>query len=201
MTQPIATNKSQSTTFQLRSGNAATFADDLSIPSERCTLRPISLDYAEVIFSEFSPEVTRYMTPRPAKEISETAEFIKSAISQRQAATDLILVILDRESNQFLGVCGLHVRGNNSEPEFGIWLRKSAHGSGYGKEAITTLKDWAEETLALDSFIYPVDRNNTPSRKIPESLDGIVFEEKQVKTMGGQILDEVVYRIPAKSAF
>jgi hypothetical protein len=40
-----------------------------------------------------------------------------------------------------------------------------------------------------------VDRANVSSRKIPESLGGVVFEGKITKTRHGSLLDEVVYRI------
>ena len=51
------------------------------------------------------------------------------------------------------------------------------------------------EPWQFDYLIYPVDRANIPSRKIPESLGGIIFEEKKTKTMSGGVLDEVVYKI------
>lgn len=77
-------------------------------------------------------------------------------------------------------------------------LAKDAHGKGSGKEAVRILVQWSEHSIDLDSFIYPVDRRNTPSRKIPESLGGQIFEDYKLKTPTGKILDLVVHRIPAK---
>ena len=54
----------------------------------------------------------------------------------------------------------------------------------------------AEITRYFDYAIYPVDKANVASRKIPESLWGTVFAEKQVQTMSGDILDEVIYKRP-----
>jgi hypothetical protein len=36
--------------------------------------------------------------------------------------------------------------------------------------------------LSVDGFIYPVDRRNLPSRKIPEALGGVVQVNGGCKT-------------------
>jgi RimJ/RimL family protein N-acetyltransferase len=99
------------------------------------------------------------------------------------------------ENNEFLGICGLHIRAGPDTPELGIWLKKSAHGERLGREAIHCLVAWAKIHLDAAFLIYPVDRQNIPSRKIPESLGGVIFAEDKVKNMSGRILDEVIYRI------
>ena len=52
------------------------------------------------------------------------------------------------------------------------------------------------ENIDFDYAIYPVDKANIASRKIAESLGGMVIKERRVKTMRGSYLDEVVYKIP-----
>lgn len=111
---------------------------------------------------------------------------------------DKLLVIVSKTTEEFLGNCGLHGQGKVRTPELGIWLKKNAHSKGYGQEAVRTLVKWSENNIDLDYFIYPVDRRNIPSRKIPESLGGQIFEDYKLKTPTGKILDLVVYRIPAK---
>lgn len=172
--------------------------DEVSIATDRLVLRPITHQFAEIIFQEFTPEINRFMFPASPKEIGETTAFISSAIALRQKNAELVTVILGRETNEFLGVCGLHSRKDPEEPEFGIWLKKGAHGSGYGREAIHALYDWACNSLEVAAFIYPVDKANTPSRKIPESLQGVIVGEVMAPTMGGGVLDKVIYRIPAR---
>ena len=66
----------------------------------------------------------------------------------------------------------------------------------YGREAIKILRHWAIENIDFDYAIYPVDKANIASRKIAESLGGMVIKERKVKTMRGRYLDEVVYKIP-----
>ena len=106
-----------------------------------------------------------------------------------------MFAILSKKKGEFLGCCGLHGEGKIRTPELSIWLKKSAHGSGYGREAIQTLMNWSRNNIDFDYFIYPVDRKNIASSKIPESLGGEIMAELKVETPNGKILEEVVYKI------
>jgi [ribosomal protein S5]-alanine N-acetyltransferase len=167
----------------------------IEIISERLHLIPILPAHDQDIFREFTSEITTHMFPKPAEDISETRAFIEESIYDMKSGYNLQLVILEKESGEFFGCCGLHGFENAMIPEFGIWLKKSAHGFGYGKEAIHALYKWAKNNLNVDYFIYPVYRNNIPSRRIPESLGGMVIKEYIDKGLSGNTLDNVVYKI------
>ena len=169
----------------------------LEIPSERIRLVSISKAYEQAIFDEFTSDIATYMIPKPAEAIEETREFIVSSLAAFEDANNLQFVIVDKETSEFLGCCGLHGRKDTRNPEFGIWLKKSAHGRGLGREAITTLARWAQAHIDLDSFIYPVDKRNAPSRAIPLSLGGQLIGERLETGMAGNILEEVIYQISA----
>ena len=168
---------------------------NLSIKGERVRLLSISRAYERDIFEEFTSDIATYMIPKPADSIEETRAFIDASLEGFTRADNLVFVILDKQTGEFLGCCGLHGRSGVRNPEFGIWLKRSAHGRGLGREAIRTLAEWAQERMRLESFVYPVDKRNTPSRKIPESLGGVVFAEGVDEGMAGNVLEEVVYRI------
>ena len=168
----------------------------IQIDGERISLRSIDESYSSEIFREFDSEITRYMLPGPAENIEETLSFISDSLDGMRAGHELVLAITDKTDGEFLGCCGLHGRGNPKTPELGIWLKKEAHGNHYGKEAIESLTAWAVDNVDFDYVIYPVDKANIPSRKIPEALGGVIFEKKSVKTMRSEYLEEVVYRIP-----
>jgi len=165
------------------------------IDADRVQLKAITHEYIEDIYQNFTPEITKYMMPAPPKEISETINFVESALSGFDSGDDLHFVICRRGSNEFLGICGLHERGRPTEPEVGIWIKKAAHGNGYGFEAIVALKAWMESHIEFERLIYPVDRRNIASRRIPEGLGGRVIEERKVVSMVGAELDEIVYCI------
>lgn len=102
---------------------------------------------------------------------------------------------MDKTTGEFLGCCGLHGEDDVKNPELGVWLKKAAHGKALGKEAVWTLVHWAQDNMNLESFIYPVDKQNQPSRNIPISLGAQLVEERLEKSMAGHVLGEVIYRI------
>lgn len=171
---------------------------NISIQTDRLSLVPISRDHAQDIFREFTKEITTFMYPKPADKIEDTYQFIDDAIKKNDGDEQLQMVIFNKETKEFLGCAGLHSI-NTRTPELGIWVKKSAHGFGYGREAMSGLEKWAQENLDFDYIKYPVDKRNIPSRKIPESLGGVVALEFKQKNMSGDELDEVEYRIPRKN--
>lgn len=165
------------------------------ISGDRIKLEPLSSEYADIIFKEFTDEITRYMVPATPSIIDEINDFIQSSIRNMDENTDLTLAILKKKDNEFLGVCGLHGLSNPNEPVLGIWLKKSAHGCKYGQEAIRVLADWARQNIVFSHMVYPCDKNNMASRKIAENLNGSIFRTGKVKSMSGRLLNEVAYKI------
>jgi RimJ/RimL family protein N-acetyltransferase len=170
------------------------------IETGRLKLVPTSLKYASEIFKEFTMEITTYMNPKSPKKISETEAFINGAIQKMEKGEELQVVILDKKTGEFLGHGGV-MKLKTYTPELGIWIKKSAHGNKYGREAVIGLKQWIDENMKYLYIIYPADRRNIASRKIAESLGGVVEDEYRKENMSGNILDEVEYRIyPQKSS-
>jgi [ribosomal protein S5]-alanine N-acetyltransferase len=167
---------------------------DVVIESDRLKIIPTSEKYAEEIFKEFTEEITTFMHPAPPKAIEETFEFIKTSIEKIKKGEELPVVILNKTTSEFLGHGGIH-KLNTDIIEFGIWIKKGAHGHKYGREAVTALANWAKKNLRYKYIKYPVDRRNVPSRKIAESLGGVIEAEYKEKNMSGRILDKVEYRI------
>lgn len=168
--------------------------ENFSIETERLVLKPVSMEWKDDIFREFTHEITVYMFPDPPKEISETEDFIRETQKDADEGTEVHLVILDKASGEFLGIAGLH-HMESTHPELGIWIKKSAHGKKYGREAIHGVKEWVDTHLTYEYIVYPVDRDNIASRKIPESLGGTVQREYEKKTISGGILNALDYHI------
>jgi RimJ/RimL family protein N-acetyltransferase len=167
----------------------------LTILTNRLLLQPIALKYKAEIFPEFTAEITTFLIASPAKVISETETFINKSLLEMAAGEKLVVVILKKDDQEFLGCSGIH-NLNTKYPSLGIWLKKSAHGQGYGLEAITALKQWADDNLDCEYLTYPVDQANIPSRRIPEKLGGQIIREYEVTNMSGRVLNIVEYQIP-----
>ena len=164
------------------------------IESGRLLLVPISMDYKEEIFKEFTKDITTFMYPKPADDISETEVFINNSLKELEEGSNLQLVVVKKESGEFLGCGGLH-KVNTRTPELGIWLKKTAHGNGYGREAMAITKEWADKNLDYEYILYPVAEKNAPSRKIPESLGGKIEREYDSEGLGGNKFYCLEYRI------
>ncbi len=171
---------------------------NVTIETERLLLVPISVKYSQEIFKEFTPEITRFMYPKSPEKIEETMAYILDRTERMKKGEEIVITILDKNTKEFLGGSGLH-HLNTRVLEFGIWIKKDAHGHKYGQEAIAGIKKWAEDNLEFDYFIYPADRENIASRKIAESLGGKVHKEYKQESLSGTLLDEVEYRIEKQS--
>ncbi len=166
-----------------------------TLESKRLILKPISRKWSKDIFHAFTPEVTKYMSPSPAKDINGTYSFIDEYIKKRKAGTDLLFVILDKKNQEFIGCCGLH-HIDRKTPELGVWTKTDSHGNGYGREAVACLYSWAKENQNYDYLIYPCDKRNIASCKIAELLGGTVYKENDEQGGLGQTLHLVSYKIP-----
>ena len=180
---------------QLTFHNPVSNVEDLIIASQRISLIPISERFSKEIYREFTAEITRYMMAPPPTQISETLEFIRGSIEGMNRHEEFVFAIVDTDDH-FLGCAGLHARDSSLTPELGIWVKKSAHGSALGREAVRCLRDWASENLKIGYFMYPVEKNNLASRKIAVSLGGEIIKEQETLSLSGNLLDEVVYHIP-----
>jgi len=169
--------------------------NSVKISGERIVLAPISELYADTIFEEFTDEITRHMVPATPTHIDQIHDFIHTSVRNMDQNFDLTFAILDKNTQEFLGVCALHGQHTPNQPILGIWLKKSAHGNHFGQEAIKHLANWARLNLIYDFMVYPCDKNNIPSRKIAEQLNGTIFRTAEVKSMSGRILNEVAYKI------
>lgn len=107
----------------------------MDIETNRLRLVPVTSKHTTDIFKYFTNEVTTYMYPCPAKEISETQNIVERWVKQRAEKTDYVYAITLKETAEFLGIAGLHDL-NSATPELGIWTKISSHGNHYGREAI-----------------------------------------------------------------
>lgn len=168
--------------------------NSVTIETERLLLKPVSLEYAKEINAGLDEEVTKYMFPKPAP-LEATQAWIEKKLDTMKEGKELVVAILNKETGEYLGGGGVHHLDTRT-PEFGIWIKKSAHGNHYGHEAVAGLKKWAEENFDYDYLKYPAHPDNIASRKVAESIGGkLVGEEYMEKDAAGNDLPLVDYHI------
>jgi len=91
-----------------------------------------------------------------------------------------------KKSGEFLG-CFAPEDLDKKNPEMGGWLKKSAHGHGYGRESAAALKQWADENLDYDHIIWPCAQANSASCQLTESLGGKIDREYEKKMASGSV--------------
>lgn len=170
----------------------------IEIVTDRLLLKPISIEYKKEIFSEFTEEITTYLPISPPLEISETELFIEQSRLALQNGKTLNLVLLSKDSEEFLGGAGVDYIDTGS-PKLGVWLKKSAQGYKYGLEVITALKKWVEDNLNSEKILYPVDKANIASRKIAESLKGEIIRKYDCDKTNGETLHVIEYNLKYKT--
>jgi RimJ/RimL family protein N-acetyltransferase len=167
----------------------------VEIATERLRLRSFTAADAADSFACATPALTRFMTWDPVPSPAAFAEIWREWLPRMAAGTDVALVVRLATTREFLGMAGLHDIGS-AAPEVGIWI-KEAHGSGYGREAVAALVGWASTRIGITDLTYPVSVENTPSRRIAESLGGRLIGTRKLCKPSGVMLDQVVYAIAA----
>ncbi|MBA2649461.1 MAG: GNAT family N-acetyltransferase [Legionella sp.] len=170
----------------------------LNLIADRIKLIPINMEYAKDICSNFTAEITQYMWPSAPKTQEEINQHILIKQNQMKQGEEISLLIIRRESEEFLGYASIH-QVNSKTPELGIWLKKSAHHHNYGYEAMNQIKIWAECNLSYNYLKYPVDKKNISSRKLAEKLGGKIEDEYIKISESGNSLDEIEYRFYQES--
>lgn len=168
------------------------------IETERLYLRAVSYRDVVLIKREFDFDLTLYMTPAPAKTLREEFRVVRDMRRMRKKGTDYIYAVTRKDTGEFLGLCGFHGL-KEAMPSFGIWIKRSAHGHGYGKEAVYGVAAEAKR-LGFREVFYPVDRRNIPSKRIPLSMGGAVRNYEESRSDTGRKLEIEFYAVDLETA-
>jgi RimJ/RimL family protein N-acetyltransferase len=102
-------------------------------------------------------------------------------------------VILLKETNEFLGICGLLLQDVEGKPEIevGYHFLPKHWGNGNAPEAAKMFISYAFENNITDSIISVIDLENFKSQRVAEK-NGLTIE-KQIKYFDNE--DVYIYRI------
>lgn len=119
-------------------------------------LRPLVAEDAPALFEALSdPQVQLYRRDDAHRSVSETERYIDES-----RATGLAWAITD-DGGEALGRLALRINGEMGE--FGIVIRRSAHGRGLGKAALRLAEAFAFEMLGLVTLRADIDSENQAS--------------------------------------
>src|SRR3990167_2624507 len=134
-------------------------------------------------------------------DFQETEKLAKEAadnwVAKKNDEPYLQLVILDRNTNEFIGGTGFHhYNWNIPSIETGYWIRKSKSGHGYMTEATNAVTQYAFKQLHVKRISLTCDPDNIKSKNIAERL-GYTLEgglkNHRIKPENGKIGDTLIY--------
>jgi RimJ/RimL family protein N-acetyltransferase len=151
-----------------------------AIETARLRLRWITPDDVPALFEIFgNPAVCRYWSRAAMSEAREAEELQREIVSFFEERSLFQWGIADRTSNVLIGTCTLaELCAQHRRASIGYALAQSAWGSGYAREALPALLDFAFGTLVLHRIEADVDPGNLASIRVLEHL-GFSFEGHQ----------------------
>lgn len=164
-----------------------------ALTTRRLILQPFSHAFLEEYYREFTEKITRYQYPDSFPDMETANQMVSGFVKEMEQGNMLELVILTRDG-EFLG--SLEVFGIQEEtPEVGLWLKSSAHGAGYGYEALKGMLDSLSTTGKYKYYVYEVDVRNTPSIRLVEKFRFQKAGCEEITTESGKKLTLQTYHI------
>lgn len=160
--------------------------------TDRLLIAPFTAADADEVYQAITPTLTRFMNFEPEASPEAFANVWQTWLPLIREGEEVIFVARLSDTKQFVGMGGAHDL-HSQTPELGIWVKETQHGNGYGREIVHAIAVWASERYRPQHFIYPVAEQNTPSRRIAESLGGVVAGRRE-----NTKYDCVVYQIPSQ---
>ena len=163
------------------------------LDTERLSIRPFNQSFLADYYREFTDEITKYQYPDRFPDI-ETADNVLSCFVRDMEQGEMLELVILAKDGEFLG--SMEVFGLSGEaPEIGLWLKRSAHGAGYGYEALSGLLAGLNETGKYQYYIYEADVRNAPSIRLIEKFHVEKGGCEDVTTGSGKKLTLQTYHV------
>jgi aspartyl-tRNA synthetase len=167
--------------------------DTLEIQTERLTLKPVSMDYAQDIPGIFTPETIQTLSAKIAEQLKNPSEYVAKIISKTKSKNNLFVCILNKE-NKLMGIVNVSDL-NNENISFGIAINHTFWGNGYGYEALSALLDWVKVHINCKKIRYASQEENLRSINLAKKLGGVFVGKSKHLRSDNQLVDTVRYDI------
>lgn len=139
------------------------------LETERLLMRPLVESDVDEIFAMRSDEdIMRFI--REPQRRSESLDWIK-LVSDRWSSEKLgFCAVIEKETNKFLGWCGVWRLLETDEMEIGYAIEKGNWGKGFATEAAEKFMQYAFEDLKTEKLVAVARPENTASRRVMEKL-------------------------------
>lgn len=141
-----------------------------SLVTERCLLRPPTIDDVPHIFKMMSDEdVTRYLGRFPMASEDEAVQQIQTYLTGFDEQQSVTWVICWREDGSIMGTCSLfNLLKAHFRAELGYILTPEWWGRGIMSEVVRAVIDYGFDNMHLHSIMAQIDPDNDASRRLLE---------------------------------
>lgn len=167
--------------------------------TERLILRKPRTDDAPAIFTACAqdPEVTRYMTWRPHKNVEETYSIVKLMLKLWDEGNAYSYVITFGGSDSVIGMIAMHPDG--FKVGIGYVLARAHWSKGYMTEAVRAVAGWALRQSDIYRVFAVCDVENQASARVMEkagmSREGILRRNSLHPNAGEEPRDSFIYAV------
>ena len=142
-------------------------SESLVIETPRLRLRPFrESDLDALTRLDADPEVTRYLTWSPHREIRTVVEFLSTAIDRNRSGDSYSWALTRTGDDRVIGMLGARVGSHMTN--IGYVLARKHWGNGYMPEAVSWLTDWLLQQSAMFRLWAVCDTANTASARTLE---------------------------------
>ncbi|MGP4039751.1 GNAT family N-acetyltransferase [Gracilibacillus sp. D59] len=145
--------------------------------TERLHLKRMTTDDAASLFTIWSdPKVTEFMNISNFTTQNQAEEMISFLDQLAQDQKAIRFTIIEKKTNEIIGSCGYNsLDFDNEKTDIGYEIARDHWGKGYAPEAISSLIQYAFNTLHFHRIEAKVEPENINSIKVLDKL-GFTFE-------------------------
>jgi RimJ/RimL family protein N-acetyltransferase len=138
-----------------------------SFLTARLHLRKPRFEDAPLIFAAYAqdPEVTRYLTFRPHREVREAEEAVERFLESWRTGKSYCWLIFSRDDEKLLGAIGAR---NDQGINLGYVLARPFWRQGFMSEALNVVVDWAFSVPSVYRVWAVCDLENVASARLLE---------------------------------
>ena len=152
---------------------------EIFLETPRLLLRPFQLsDATEMILLNSDPDVIKFTGDEPFKNIQEAENLIRNYDQYEKYKMGRLTVLL-KETNEYLGWCGLKYLEEANEADLGFRFHKKHWGKGFATESSRACLEYGFQKLKLKKIIGRTLKENTASIKVLEKA-GMKFEREEI---------------------
>ncbi len=134
------------------------------------------------------PEVSKYIgNGKPAPDVAHVERVLRKFIGHQELFRFSPWAIVEKESSQIIGICGLHGFNEKREPELGFRVLRSKWGQGIATQASRLSVQYGFETLNLSSICARTFEKNLATQKVLEKIGFVKTGSEWVEDIGKNV--------------